>query len=491
MTRRESIDILILGGGPAGCAAALRLTAMRRHVAVVERRGEPGPRRGESLSAGMGNLLDYLGVADVLDGVACIRDLPARVVWERREAEVVAPRGSVVVDRADFDARLLQRVGESGAIVYRPAKPRRIEGEAGAWRVLLTCGNKELDVESRLILDGRGRSGSARTRFRTGLETVAISTQVSSTLLPAEMRLEATSRAWLWGAPLPGGEYRLLAFVDPSTLKQGCGAASLFRELLTESSLFGVTSEFLSPVGTCSATPYLDAEAWRPGVLKIGENALALDPLSSSGVEKSMRLALQAAVAANTVLSAPESAELARDYYESSLLSSAANHLTWTQGFYGRAWPGVDHSFWWNRARQVPIPQGDPSSMASRLRSAHERRHVVQTPPSVAQDEIDLKATLATLLDARVKWSAEIRVLDVSCVVNDLVQLRPAVIHPALERPVAFFAGVELVPLLESPTMVRTIRDLVAGWSVVIPPVTACQIVVWLLRHRLLEPAIR
>ena len=96
---------------------------------------------------------------------------------------------------------------------------------------------------------------------------------------------------------------------------------------------------------TCPATPYLDAEAWRPGVLKIGEAALALDPLSSSGVERSMRLALQAAVAVNTLLCDPGSADLARDYYESSLISSSANHLLWTQGF-ARFSPRQMGAFW-------------------------------------------------------------------------------------------------------------------------------------------------
>ncbi len=91
-------------------------------------------------------------------------------------------------------------------------------------------------------------------------------------------------------------------------------------------------------------------------MLKIGENALALDPLSSSGVEKSMRLALQAAIAANTLLAKPESATLASEYYEASLISSAANHLTWTQDFYDRAWPGNEHSFWRERTSPISFP---------------------------------------------------------------------------------------------------------------------------------------
>ena len=484
MTRRESFDVLIIGGGPAGGAAALRLTAMGRHVALVERRAEPRTRRGESLSAGIDNLLDYLGAGNALADVATVRDLPARIVWERREAEVVAPRGSVIVDRTEFDARLLEQVRESGAIVFRPAQQRKGEGEAC---VVLTRADEEIEVQAKIVLDARGRSGSARARVRTGPSTVALSTHLGGAHFSAEMRLEATRRAWLWGAPLPGGEYRLLAFVDPSSLKHG-SVTSFFRELLTESVLFG-EAEFRSPVGTCSATPYLDAEAWRPGVLKIGENALALDPLSSSGVEKSMRLALQAAVTANTLLANPESATLAREYYEASLISSAANHFTWTQGFYGRAWPGNEHSFWRERTSPISFPPGDSGSMVSRFQSECAQRQAVQTPRALAQVEIDSIATLSTLLDARVKCSTEVRVLELSCVIDDLVQQRQAVSHPMLDRPVAFLAGVELVQLLESAKIAQTIRELVVGWPKEIPTATAFQIAVWLMRHRLLELA--
>lgn len=75
-------------------------------------------------------------------------------------------------------------------------------------------------------------------------------------------------------------------------------------------------------------------------MLKTGEAALALDPLSSSGVEKSMRLGVQTAVAANTLLLDPAAADVAWDFYESSLVASAADHAVWTRDHYGRAWPG-------------------------------------------------------------------------------------------------------------------------------------------------------
>ena len=117
------------------------------------------------------------------------------------------------------------------------------------------------------------------------------------------------------------------------------------------------TGEFIGPIRTRCATPYFDPEFWRPGWISIGEKALALDPLSSTGVEKSMRLALQAVIAANTVLDDPASAAVAREFYETRLLESATMHTRWTRGYYASAWPGVEYAFWRDRSSGV-VSQG-------------------------------------------------------------------------------------------------------------------------------------
>src|SRR5262249_41069223 len=131
---------------------------------------------------------------------------------------------------------------------------------------------------------------------------------------------------------------------------------------------------FRSPLRSCSATPYLDGESWRPGYVKLGEIALALDPLSSSGVEKSMRLALQAVFVANTLLRAPESGALARGFYESCLLESAAHHSVWSRGYYRKAWPGSCAAFWRDRSGDWPPRRAEEPALLARLREACTRR---------------------------------------------------------------------------------------------------------------------
>src|SRR5262249_30253417 len=140
------------------------------------------------------------------------------------------------------------------------------------------------------------------------------------------------------------------------------------RGLLAEAPLFHAASsaEFISALQTRCATPYFDPEFWRPGWISIGEKSLALDPLSSTGVEKSMRLALQAVIAANTVLSDQSSAALARDYYEARLLEAATMHTNWTRGYYAEAWPGSACPFWRDRSSAPRYPRTEHTDILDR-----------------------------------------------------------------------------------------------------------------------------
>ena len=53
--------------------------------------------------------------------------------------------------------------------------------------------------------------------------------------------------------------------------------------------------------------------------IKVGDAALALDPLSSSGVQKAIQSALAGSVVVNTLLQRPGEQALAREFYRENL----------------------------------------------------------------------------------------------------------------------------------------------------------------------------
>src|SRR3954469_1963846 len=134
---RESVDAAVIGAGPAGCAASLRLLALGYRVALIESRAFPRPQIGESLSPGIWGMLEFLDAASVASVARSLGDLPARVAWQSRDAELIPAeqRGpGVMVDRGDFDARLADLARARGARLIQPARLRRIEGGPGGWR---------------------------------------------------------------------------------------------------------------------------------------------------------------------------------------------------------------------------------------------------------------------------------------------------------------------------------------------------------------------
>jgi flavin-dependent dehydrogenase len=490
------VDVAVMGAGPSGCAAALRLLALGRSVALIECRHFPRPQIGESLSAGVWDILQYLEAASSLDDSAILRDVPARVAWESRESRLITAvdRGhGLMVDRADFDTRLAALAESRGALRLQPARVSRIEGKPGEWQMSVDGPESESLLVVRMILDARGRSSRpGRSRHALGPATIALWAHVGGELFPRETRIEAIDKAWFWGAPLPDGQYRVMAFVDPAWLSRGGNLEGLFRRLVADTRLLeqAASANFLSPLRARSATPYLDLAFWRPGSISIGEKALALDPLSSSGVEKSMRLALQAVIAANTLLLDADSETLAQGFYETRLLESATVHTNWTRAYYAQAWPNPENAFWRERS-SAPADDGtERTGILARLREMSRTALLEREtrPNIVAQTEHQaaIAACRARMITA-VAVSPELQYVATPCAVGDRVQMRLAVAHPSLTRSVVFLGGIEVAPLLRLASGASDLGQVLDRWDRFVPAATAAQILFWLLGHGILR----
>lgn len=125
-------DVVIVGAGPAGSAAAIWLARAGRQVALVDRFQFPREKVcGGCLSGvGTGYLRDLLNGASV-DGVAATR--VSFLVGARRVA--CAPHGaSMVIDRSMLDAKLVEIARDAGAHVHL-GQPASLELLAERWHV--------------------------------------------------------------------------------------------------------------------------------------------------------------------------------------------------------------------------------------------------------------------------------------------------------------------------------------------------------------------
>lgn len=493
----ESIkyDIAILGAGPAGLCAALRLAGLGYRVALTEVCRFPRPQIGESLSPGIFSLFDYLGAGHLLDDTRYLRELPSRVLWEEeavqsggegetsqsgreREAAFAGMVGQSIakdgflVDRARLDEALLAEAIARG-VDFFPGVNAGIHPAVGAGLVFPPG---TALPGARVILDARGRrSVKAADRLLTAPSSLALWVQVPAAVMPFESRVEALPAGWLWGAPVPGGEYRVMAFVDAQTVKAQ-GAYAVLRGMVAESRLFGATLPML-PGGrlqTCPVLHYIHKTPWRDDYIRVGEAAFTIDPLSSSGVEKAMRHALQAVIALNTLLKGDNPA-LARSFYEDKLVKSVSDHQVWTCTYYGKAWPGPRYPFWKARSesRDLPLPV--------RLRRQEEATHLfVQAPVNVTQ-------VLSQVWESVPMLSPLLSYDRACCVVDDMVQLRTGISHPRLQGEMVYLGGVEIKPLLDMIPSVQTFGELLYRWSNVMPVEQAGKMLAFLWEREILS----
>jgi 2-polyprenyl-6-methoxyphenol hydroxylase-like FAD-dependent oxidoreductase len=450
-----------MGGGPSGAVFAIRMAALGHRVTLIERAAFPRRRLGEALTPGVRPLLETVGAGDAIARAGGLPITRVRHLWDGPAQWRDDPSGlGHSVDRGGLDAALLDAARGAGVEVLQPASVTgRAETEAG-WSLAISTPEGVRRVEARFLADATGRSGRS---VADGARTVAVHAYWRITGPTPAPVIEAGEAAWYWGVPLPGGLYNTLVLCRPETLRRAGGTTldQRFASLLAASRLLpdlsGATPD--GSVGAVDATPRHAADPIGPRFIRIGDAALALDPISSSGVQKAVQGALAAAVTVNTILRRPDRCETAMSFYRDRLRDTAARHRRWTGAHYAAAAATRPHPFWQERAGVVPVDTARPAIDDS----------LIRTQP------------------VRLAPGTEIRLLP--CLDADYVALRPAVTHPALDGPVAYLGGQAIAPLLERFPDGMTPLDVARSWGDRLPLKPALAIVVRLMDSGLIVPS--
>lgn len=499
----RTFDMLVTGAGPAGLCVALRLNHLGHRVLLVERSPLwPRPQIGEALTPGVRNIIDYLDADEVLESVPILAGKPTSVRWTSESIETVAHDGAVV-ERAAFDAALLRLAVARGVEVLRPASLAQVDGAPGAWRVQIATPEGLRNVEAHVLLDAQGRQSRREPqrlrapRLSTVWAEAAMETPAAHA--DAATRVEALDDGWMWGAALPGGRYRVMFTFDPSARDDALEREpeAVLRNACTRSALFKDIAglPWCDSPRMCVSTPYVDALSWQDGRIKLGDAAFALDPISSSGVEKAMRFSLQAAIAINTWCRASDASEreLAQRFYESRLIEGAARHLAWTAGYYRQAWC-AESPFW--RLRSTPALTSDTvatstlgDETAARVDlMTHALQDELAHVPSNQPQPVEPAPPLP--LHSPIRFARNTGIVVVPCATGDRVTAHPALQHPSLDRPVAFWNGVALFPLLDMLTRATHPLELIAFLGRSMEAARAQQLLEWLWSKQMVEPAV-
>jgi geranylgeranyl reductase family protein len=325
----ETVDVAIIGGGPAGAAAAIR-AAHAGLRAVVFERGEVGRDKvcGDGLTPRAVAALEELKIdhaaAHRIDG---LRMIAGR---QRRELDWPAtgrfPAHGAVWPRRRFDAHLLEAAAAAGAEVRHltEALPELDGGRVVGVRATAVGGGHTEVVRAGLVVLAAGAQGAAARMlgavrdpaepFGLAIRSYAETPRNGERLLEACLSLRDER-----GTAVPG--YGWLFPAGDGTVNIGVGALSTMKGF-NDLNLNRLVEQYASMVrDEWSLGPLLERpRAWRlpmsalrrhgPGWVAVGDAAGLVNPMNGEGIDYGLETGM---LAVDLFVADPEGAPAAYD----------------------------------------------------------------------------------------------------------------------------------------------------------------------------------
>ena len=370
MNQQLEAEVCVLGGGPAGATVAGRLAYLGRDVLVVDAGKQRTSPVVESLSASCLPLIELLGVGVEVRAAALAPPLSAIISWETEPVALPASdQQGLLIDRRGLDRILLQACRRAGARAIAPCRVLRVDHRSdGGWDIPIDVGGRRQAIRAKFLVDASGRRRLIRAAWLSQRpRTLALSGIWEGAYLP-ETRLEAAEDRWYWGAPAGPGSCTASVFIDHEVVRctRRQSVETIYHELIRTSRLLSccLKGRLLGSVRACDATSGQSAAFATDELLRVGDAAYAVDPLSSQGLSLAIGGALQAAVVVNTIIGRPPDRDLAINFYCQRQKSKADACLRQAEAVYRRASIRWNRPFWIERSGAVDPSIAEPESRA-------------------------------------------------------------------------------------------------------------------------------
>lgn len=329
--RKTSHDVIVIGAGPAGCAAATLLADAGRRVLVLEREKFPRYHIGESMLPFTYHPLQRLGLIDRMRQSQFVKKHSVQFVapagqasqpfyFASRYDENVAQTWQVV--RSEFDQMLMERARDRGAEIRERIQVTELLRDGDRILGVMTedaDGHPET-FTAPMTLDCTGKESFAAVRNRwrirdPKLNKVAVWTYYQGSKRDGGVDAGATTVAfipqngWFWYIPQHEDRVSVGVVAEGKYLnRDGVKDLRAIFEREVEQNLW--IKEYLSH-GTQTGPYYITNEysfhsrhCACEGLLLVGDAFCFLDPVFSSGLMFALKSGVMAADAVNACFEA-------------------------------------------------------------------------------------------------------------------------------------------------------------------------------------------
>ncbi|BCX89885.1 hypothetical protein MIN45_P2259 [Methylomarinovum tepidoasis] len=300
-------DVIVAGGGPAGCTAATLLAQYGHRVLLLERDRHPRFHIGESMLPYSEPVIRRLGLdwsqGSVFKAGAVFID---EATGQEMFFQLSGEHRAYQVERSEFDRRLWDNAARFGVECRDRCPVAAVEFTAE--RVAVTTpegrfqGRYFIDATGRTALLGRRQRAVERIRHLGRFALYSHYAPVREELADAlyahgNIWILMVDIGWMWVIPLAGHKVSI-GLVSSRGRSQGLSTEALFQRYVTASPrlqrLLDGTRRQL-PVQAEANFSYLNHRRYGARFISVGDAAGFLDPVFSSGVFLALTSAARAA----------------------------------------------------------------------------------------------------------------------------------------------------------------------------------------------------
>jgi menaquinone-9 beta-reductase len=320
-------DAAVIGGGLAGCSAAIHLARQGARVALFEAKTYPHHKVcGEFLSPECLSLLDELGAMPAIQEAAprSIHTVhisaPDGTAWKTE-----LPGVALGLSRYRLDHLLAQTAQVCDVALFESTTVNNLEGNLGqGFQVEARTGSGRVDVSARAVIGAHGKRSSLdrglkRTFLQQSQPFVALKVHLDAPPMPGRIELHGFPGGYCGLSEVEGGRINLCLLAREDVFREaGATIPAFIAWMRAQNPNLEERLRAAQPVTewySIAQVPFVDKTALEADILMAGDSAGLIAPLAGDGMSMALQGGKLAALHVGDFLNGRMTASQLRQQY--------------------------------------------------------------------------------------------------------------------------------------------------------------------------------